>query len=140
MESAEKDADKRARNAPTETFAKLQKMSLAAASLRWIINAEGRVERSTDKGQTWKAMALDQHIKFRTVAATGSEAWAGGEAGALYHSSDSGDHWTRVPLPPELASATIVRVEFTDAQHGTLATSAGETWTTSDGGASWQKR
>jgi photosystem II stability/assembly factor-like uncharacterized protein len=74
------------------------------------------------------------------VAAAGPEVWAGGEGGALYHSSDSGDHWTRVALPAELAAATIVRVEFPDAQHGKLATSSGEAWATRDGGATWRKK
>ena len=37
-------------------------------------------------------------------------------------------------------SATIVRVEFTDARHGTLTNSAGETWATSDAGATWRKK
>jgi photosystem II stability/assembly factor-like uncharacterized protein len=36
--------------------------------------------------------------------------------------------------------ADVVRVEFTDAQHGTLTTDNGELWTTSDGGASWTVR
>jgi hypothetical protein len=136
-----KDADQRARNAaPAGGFAASRKMSSASATMRWIITAEGRVERTMDSGQTWKEAALDRHIKFRAVAATGSDVWAGGEAGALYRSSDSGAHWSRVSLPAELASATIVRVEFPSAEHGTLTTSAGETWATSDSGASWQKK
>jgi len=140
VESAEKDADQRARNAaPVGGFGEMR-MSKASATTRWSINPEGRVQRTMDSGQTWKEAALDRHIKFRAVAAAGSEVWAGGEAGALYHSSDSGNHWTRVPLPAEIASATIVRVEFPDARHGTLTTSNGENWATSDGGASWQRK
>ena len=140
VESVEKDADKRARNgALAGGLTESRKMS-AAAKARWSINAEGRVQRSVDSGETWKSTALDSHIKFRSVAAAGTDIWAGGEGGALYHSSDSGAHWTRVALPAELASATIVRVEFPSAQHGTLATSAGEAWATSDGGATWQKK
>ena len=146
--AGEKDADKRARNsAPAGGFTESRKMSStsanispASATMRWVISAEGRVQRSLDNGQSWKGTALDKHIKFRTVAAAGSEVWAGGEGGALYHSSDSGAHWTRASLPAELASATIVRVEFTDARHGRLTTSAGETWATSDSGATWQKK
>jgi hypothetical protein len=142
VESAEKDSDQRARNAaaPAAGFEESRKMSPATATMRWIINAEGRVQRSIDNGQTWKGAALDKRIKFRAVAAAGSDVWAGGEGGTLYHSPDSGNHWTRVPLPAEIASATIVRVEFTDAAHGTLATSSGETWTTSDAGVTWQKK
>ncbi len=139
--TVEKDSDQRARNAaPAEESGDVRKMSAAAGTLRWVLTAEGHVQRSRDNGSTWKSVRLDSRIRFRAVAAAGPEVWAGGEGGALYHSSDSGDHWTRVALPAELAAATIVRVEFPDAQHGTLATSAGETWATRDGGASWQKK
>lgn len=143
-ETAEKDADKRARNdsigaAPADGFAESRRiMSPASATTRWIIH-ESRVQRSTDSGRTWKDATPDPQMKFRALARVGSDVWAGGDGGALYHSSDSGAHWTRVPLPEELASATLVRVEFTDARHGTLTTSAGETWATSDAGATWRK-
>jgi hypothetical protein len=142
VESVEKDADQRARNAaPAGAFAESRKMTTSvAATLRWVITAEGHVQRSMDSGSTWKSVTLDNRIRFRAVAAAGSDVWAGGEGGALYHSSDSGNTWTRVSLPAELASATIVRVEFTDARRGTLATSSGESWATSDGGATWQKK
>ena len=108
--------------------------------MHWIITAQGHVQRTVDGGKTWKEVALDGRIKFRAVSAKGAEVWAGGEGGALYHSSDSGNHWSHVALPAEIASATIVRVEFTEAAHGTLATSAGESWATSDAGATWKKK
>lgn len=153
--NVEKDADKRARNArpaappaakpaakSVEGFEESRNLSLATASvtMRWIINSEGHVQRTIDNGETWKEVTLGKRIRFRAVAAAGSDVWAGGEGGALYHSSDSGNHWTRVSLPAEIASATIVRVEFTDAEHGTLSTSSGQSWTTSDSGATWKKK
>ena len=140
--AVEKDSGEPARKAaPAAGFEESRKMmSLTSATMRWIITAEGRVQHTLDNGRTWKEVALDKRIRFRAVAAAGSEVWAGGEGGALYHSSDSGAHWSRVPLPAELASATIVRLEFTDAAHGTLATSGGETWATSDAGATWRKK
>jgi hypothetical protein len=78
---------------------------------------------------------------FRAVAATGREVWAGGTAGVLYHTSD-GDHWARVI--PSTAAATltgdIISIQFADSQHGKIATSTPELWTTVDDGQSWQKR
>jgi len=79
---------------------------------------------------------------FRAVAATGTDVWAGGSYGVLYHSVDSGNHWTQVV--PSSAGVTltgdIVGLVFSDAQHGTVTTSTGEFWSTSDQGQTWQKQ
>jgi photosystem II stability/assembly factor-like uncharacterized protein len=79
-------------------------------------------------------------LVFRAVAALGPEVWVGGKAGALYHSSDQGTHWTQIKPTANGAALTadIVGIDFSDAQHGKLTTSEGKIWTTSDGGASWQ--
>lgn len=79
---------------------------------------------------------------FRAVAATGSDVWAGGSGGALYHSADAGNHWTRVVPAAAGASLTgdILSLDFADMQHGTVATSTSEVWTTADGGQTWQKQ
>jgi hypothetical protein len=81
-------------------------------------------------------------LTFRAVAATGSEVWAGGSAGSLYHSIDAGNHWTRVAAVSSGAILTgdIISLEFPDLQHGTLSTSTSEVWTTSDDGQTWQKQ
>jgi Photosynthesis system II assembly factor YCF48 len=81
-------------------------------------------------------------IIFRAVSAAGTEVWAGGVSGVLYHSSDGGESWTRVV--PAAAGVTltgdIITIEFTDRQNGKLTTSHPETWTTADAGQSWQKQ
>jgi hypothetical protein len=79
---------------------------------------------------------------FRAVAANGTDVWAGGSGGILYHSQDGGDHWTRVV--PASAGVTltgdIVGLEFPDLQNGRVSTSAAEIWTTTDAGQTWQKQ
>jgi hypothetical protein len=79
---------------------------------------------------------------FRAISAAGAEVWVGGSQGALYHSIDAGNHWTRV-VPQSggaILTADILRVEFSDAQHGKITTSSTEIWTTSDNGQTWQKQ
>jgi hypothetical protein len=79
---------------------------------------------------------------FRTVAANGLEVWAGGAKGLLYHSTDAGAHWTHV-VPSAggaVVAGDILTIEFPDAQHGRIVTSAGETWITSDRGLTWQRQ
>lgn len=79
---------------------------------------------------------------FRAVASTGLEVWVGGSVGALYHTMDGGNLWTRVI--PSAADATltgdITDIQFSDPQHGKIATSTSENWITSDGGQTWLKQ
>jgi photosystem II stability/assembly factor-like uncharacterized protein len=100
---------------------------------------EGKKEKDSDKSRKRQRATP---ATFRAVAAAGSEVWAGGSAGALFHSLDGGNHWT--PVVPASASTTltgdILSIEFPDPQHGKLSTSTSETWSTSDDGTTWQKQ
>jgi hypothetical protein len=78
-------------------------------------------------------------LVFRAVTAIGSEVWAGGNAAMLYHSDDSGAHWVRV-LPSaasRVLTGDVTAIEFSDLQHGSVATSYGEVWITADKGQTW---
>lgn len=79
---------------------------------------------------------------FRAVVANGSDVWAGGASGLLYHSVDSGTHWTRVLPTSGSASLAgdVVSLDFPDTLHGRVTTSTPEVWLTSDGGQTWQKQ
>lgn len=78
---------------------------------------------------------------FRAVAANGPDVWAGGTNRSLFHSLDAGNHWILV-LPSAagvMLTGDVVRLDFSDAQHGTVITSTAEIWITSDDGQTWQK-
>jgi len=136
--------------------------NLELATPRWSISAEGNLQRSFDGGKTWvevnpgqvgsgagkarsfamrkkTAIQGNPHTVFRAVSAAGAEVWAGGSAAMLYHSTDSGLHWARiVPSESEVAlTGDITSIEFSDSQHGKIATSAGEVWITADDGKTW---
>jgi photosystem II stability/assembly factor-like uncharacterized protein len=74
------------------------------------------------------------------VAVIGSDVWAGGNGGALFHSSDGGEHWGRVSLDAnsKVETGAIVSIRFDDVQHGTVASDSGTRWTTTDGGVTWK--
>jgi hypothetical protein len=153
-----------------ESGRNVTEMVAVAPAPRWNISSTGALQRSFDQGATWEdvdvtvaastgaviggplkapvpasAMKLDKQSArpaFRAVAANGPEVWAGGSAGLLYHSVDGGNHWTRVLPSGDSAVLTgdIVSVDFPDAQHGRITTSASEVWNTSDDGGTWQKQ
>jgi hypothetical protein len=132
---------KAARLAPVENEVK---SSYAANTVlpRWTLSSDGALQRSLDAGKTWQIIPVPGNATFRALAAVGAEIWVGGASGALYHSSDAGEHWVQVkPVADGKAlTAGIISVEFSDARHGKLATTGDETWTTTDGGQSWQSK
>jgi hypothetical protein len=109
---------------------------------RWTLSPDGVLERSTDGGRTWETIPVPGSASLRALAADGLEIWVGGAAGALYHSSDIGQHWVKVEPTTggKALDADIIGVTFTDVSHGKLTTSNHETWTTSDAGQSWQQK
>ncbi len=108
---------------------------------RWSISADGAtLLRSNDEGRSWPPVKVASNVTFRAVTSFGTEVWAGGNNGALYHSSDLGQHWVKVKPSANGVELTkdIVSLDFADSQHGKLTTADGKVWTTSDGGVSWQ--
>jgi len=117
------------------------RMGMHAASAvrpQWRIGPDGHLERSMVADQ-WTRVLDDQPTAFRAVAAMGSDVWAGGNGGALFHSSDGGEHWSKVPLAAEsnVETGDIVSIRFDDPQHGIVASDRGTRWATTDGGVTW---
>ena len=127
---------------PAKPSLKTQGMLQADLTPRWAVSPMGVLQRSLDGGSTWQAVPVAQNVVFRVVSNLGADVWAGGLAGALYHSPDAGRHWVQVKpgTQDKTLSAEIVSLEFADPQHGELGTADGEIWTTVDGGQSWQKQ
>ena len=117
---------------------------LAAENLapRWTLGWDGVLQRSLDSGRTWQTVPVASHLILRALAANGLDIWVGGKAGALFHSSDAGQHWAQV-FPTANGQSfvgDIVGVEFRDTLNGKLTSSNREIWITSDAGQSWQKQ
>ena len=110
---------------------------------RWAVAdaaVPGTVEQSVDGGRTWVDVMVETGVPLRAVFALGQNVWAGGKAGALFHSSDGGQHWSAVNVSGAGAKlgADIIAIQFDAPAHGSVTGSNGERWTTSDGGQNWQ--
>jgi|SRR5580700_161397 hypothetical protein len=113
--------------------------SASAASASLAVTAQ--VSRVKQKDST-NALQQAATFTFQAIAAAGAEVWVGGSGGALYHSTDAGNHWTRVVPASGGTTLTgdITSVDFPDLQHGKLLTSTAEVWTTGDSGQTWHKQ
>jgi hypothetical protein len=109
---------------------------------RWTLSSDGTLQRSLDSGMTWETIPVSSQTIFRALAANGLNIWVGGAAGALFHSSDAGEHWTQVRpvVNGETLVDDIIGVEFRDALHGKLTSSIEGIWITADAGQTWQKQ
>jgi hypothetical protein len=86
--------------------------------------------------------ASPTNFRALCVSSNPAEVWAGGSGGALYHSVDGGNRWTRV-LPSEaglVLTGDIISVTFSDPQNGAVTTSNAEVWTTPNAGQTWHKQ
>ena len=118
----------------------MQKAAMPASSLpQWTLSSLGAVQRSFDLGRTWQIVPVGSGAAFHALAAVGTHVWAGGKAGLLYHSPDSGHNWAQV-TPTDAGQklqSDILHIDFSDVANGSIHTANGQQWTTSDSGQTW---
>ncbi|MGH9516048.1 MAG: YCF48-related protein [Terriglobales bacterium] len=107
-----------------------------ASPVSWGLSSNGDVERSRDSGKTWQSLPV-AGSPFRVITAVGNDIWVGGNAGALYHSADAGQSWTKIS---PVSTDDVTHIEFSDARNGLLNTANGQVWRTSDGGRTWRSK
>ncbi len=113
----------------------------ALSAPHWRISDDGHLERSAASGD-WTRVLADQPVTFRTVAVIGGEVWAGGSDGALFHSTDGGNQWSRIPLIDggRAEHGAVNSIRFATLSEGRVTTEDGATWSTTNGGKTWSKQ
>jgi hypothetical protein len=126
--------------ANAETARGMSKLSAAAGSARphWRIDSLGHAERSFGDG-AWHPVFPNESAKMRVVSVSDPDVWIGGENSRLYHSTDKGNTFSTVALPMKNGDEhAIVHIHFQTRETGAVEAADGTSWTTTDGGASWQ--
>jgi hypothetical protein len=101
----------------------------------WSISPEGKLTRSLG-GAAPQVIEVAPDAVLHAVASVGSQVWAGGNGGRLYHSVDGGTTWNQVALPK---AQTIVSIQFKNVTHGVIRTADGLRYSTSNAGQSWKQ-
>jgi hypothetical protein len=147
--AAKRDLDSGA-PAPTQLKALAQTASLAivfASPNRralWRLGSVGRIEHSTDQGQTWQPQSSGVTADLLAGAAPSEKiAWVVGRAGIIVRTED-GEHWQRVasppitqPVAPPSPVPDWIGVEPRDALHATIISRDLRRFVTEDGGRTW---
>jgi hypothetical protein len=110
----------------------LKDLHVRSIAYKWTVTSDGRVQRSSD-GRTWFYVPVDDRVRLRALASDGGEVWVGGDRGALYHSTDAGESWNKVPV--DRISGDIIRLVI-NADTIQITTSSGQTLSMSHGNAS----
>jgi hypothetical protein len=118
---------------------KFSKQALTGTAI-WTIN-DGVLRRSTDGGVSWQNVVSADH-PLLCYAPRDQEVWTGGQAGALFHSSNGGITWVQVQpsINGKSLSADITHIALNGPLEVVVSTSNNETWSTTDGGQTWEKK
>jgi hypothetical protein len=129
-----------------------------AHNVTWAITG-GVLQRSVDSGQSWQD-ALHADHPLLCYASRDEDVWAGGQAGTLFHSANSGVTWAQVQpsVKARQLSSDITHIEVRnnevrneelrrDLRYDVrgpgeilLSTSNNEIWSSADGGKTWAKK
>jgi hypothetical protein len=129
-----------------------------AHNVAWTITG-GVLQRSLDSGQSWQD-ALHADHPLLCYASRDEDVWAGGQAGTLFHSANSGITWAQVQpsVKARQLSSDITHIEVRNIEMRNydlhreshddvrgpgeilLSTSNNEIWSSVDGGKTWDKK
>jgi photosynthesis system II assembly factor YCF48-like protein len=133
--------------APNETgkMADLVKLALAnrlyivapGEKHAWRLGNGGQIERTTDRGKTWKSQNSGVARQLTAGSATSDKVcWVVGRGGTLLLTTDGGKHWKLLSSP---IKEDLGGVHATDAMHATVWDVPNrKSFETSDGGETWR--
>jgi Putative zinc-finger len=111
------------------------------SSISWSLSSDGKLMRKRLQESEAKAVQLPTTAPMKSLIANGLEAWVGGAAvpgensGALFYTSDAGEHWQRL-TGPWTGEITTLSLSHTQPRSITLRTANGE-WQSADEGKTW---
>jgi hypothetical protein len=112
-----------------------QSIGRGTGPLYWEISPDGKLIRSSDKTEWHEAYPQEQDLRFKALATSGHEIWAGGSQLTLIHSWNGGVNWQKLKLE-DAGSGDITAISI-DGGNVQVKTSNGQTFVTQDGGVTW---
>src|SRR5947209_2373799 len=135
---------------PSGTMAWLHAVYFLDQNRGWVAGSNGTLLQTRDGGHSWQKVTLLVKDTLEDVYFADEETgWLlaerdllklkdGERPSYLLKTADGGGSWQQVSLTTPDANTRLVRLVFTDPQHGWLFGESGFVVATSDGGAHWQ--
>jgi Putative zinc-finger len=107
---------------------------------QWAIHGN-ELQRSLDAGVAWKTV-LHSDRPLLCYAAGGNDIWAGGSGGNLFHSANGGITWSQVypSAQQQTLSDDVTHIDIYSPSQLVLSTGNHQSWSTADGGKTWEKK
>jgi hypothetical protein len=104
----------------------------------WRLGDAGKIERSTDRGKSWKLQKTSVTADLTAGSATSDKVcWVVGRVGTILLTTDGGKHWRLISSP---ITGDLGSVHATDALHASIWDVPNRnSFETNDGGATWNR-
>lgn len=135
------------------TMSWLQSVYFLDQNRGWVAGTGGTLLHTTDGGQTWKRLlALTRDTLHDVYFSDDNHGWLIAERDLLklktndeqrsylLRTEDGGFSWRRIFLNNKDTNALLVRLVFTDAEHGWVFGESGVVFATRDGGVHWLRQ
>jgi hypothetical protein len=115
-------------------------LQLAPSPPQWAIHGN-ELQRSLDAGVAWKTV-LHSDRPLLCYAAGGNDIWVGGKGGNLFHSTNGGVTWSQVhpSAQQQTLSDDVTHIDIHSPSQVAVLTSNNQSWSTTDGGITWEKK
>ena len=110
--------------------------ALALADSHWYAATDAGVLHSEDEGTSWTVVPIEKAQSFFSVSAH-DQVVAAASVSEVWHSADSGQHWTQLRLPSEVTRVYSVTVT-SDGEVWASTRAGAMRWIHEDGKGSWE--
>ncbi|MBR9920451.1 MAG: T9SS type A sorting domain-containing protein [Bacteroidetes bacterium] len=115
-------------------FDNIRDIHFASADVAMICDADGKLYRSTDAGQTWTTVLETEDFGRNCTFVDSNTGWMVTLGGVVYATEDAGASWDSIYITPDESAQWI---DFLDSNTGFIIDNDENVLSSTDGGETW---